>query len=135
MPDQNHVSYPVLILACVASVVASVIFLDRSGKLLHSEDKEVFALSSYQVILMDGQAKATYRLSPKPSGQTATCHSGYLFIAADENPAMQGLLADYKNRGVKCESGMASIIHDPTPTLPLPGGGREGVEPSAESMP
>lgn len=99
---QNHVSYPILILACIASIIATVIMLEKSGKIRHNEDKDAISLSSYQVIFMTPEQEDAYRLSPKPSMQTAHCHEGYLFIGADENPALQGLLVDYKNRGVKC---------------------------------
>lgn len=98
----NHVSYPILILACVASIIATVMMLEKSGKIRHNEDKDALALSSYQVVYLTPEQKDAYRLSPKPSMQTAHCHDGYLFIAADQDPTLQGLLVDYKNRGVKC---------------------------------
>ncbi len=112
MSENNHVSYPVLILACVASIVTTVLMLDKSGKLLHNDDKDALALSHYKVVYMDAQAQANYRLSPKPSMQTAICHSGYLFIYADQNPDLHGLLVDYKNRGVKCAPEMEQPAAD-----------------------
>ena len=108
----NHVSYPILILACIASIIATVIMLEKSGKIRHNEDKDALALSSYQVIFMTPEQKDTYRLSPKPSMQTALCHEGYLFIGADDDPALQGLLVDYKNRGVKCAAPLTSAPAD-----------------------
>jgi hypothetical protein len=104
----NHVSYPILILACIASIIATVVMLEKSGKIRHNEDKGALPLSSYQVIYMTPEQKEAYRLSPKPSMQTAHCHQGYLFIAADNDPALQGLLVDYKNRGVKCAASLAA---------------------------
>ena len=74
------------------------------GKLQHPNDEEQTSLASYKVVYVPEGEEETevYRLSPKPSFQTAFCESGYLFIKNDKDSALQGLLVDYKNRGVRC---------------------------------
>lgn len=97
----NSVSMPKLILAIILTTIATISVLEWQGLLKHSQHKDDFALSSYQAILID-QQQEDYRLSRKPSGQHARCQQGFLFIQSDLNENMQGLLVDYKNRGVKC---------------------------------
>lgn len=91
-----------IILSVLAGIVVTFIFLESQGLLKHSAQKEQFALSQYNAILIDQQDDGQYRLSHKASHQHARCIEGFLFIQADTNPAMKGLLVDYKNRGIKC---------------------------------
>ncbi|MDX1451067.1 MAG: hypothetical protein R3183_00815 [Oleiphilaceae bacterium] len=98
----DNVSKRTLILAMIATAIGTVLVLHWQGLLRHSEHKEDFALSTYRAVLIAEQKEESYRLSHKPSHQSAQCINGYLFIVADKNDAMQGLLVDYKNRGIKC---------------------------------
>lgn len=99
----DHVSIRTLVLSLLAAVVATLVILDWQGKIKHSENKEQLALAEYKVVMIPTDQEKVYRLSPKASFQTAFCQQGYLFIGNDDNPDMQGLLVDYKNRGVKCD--------------------------------
>jgi len=98
----DQVSKTTLIIAIFASVLFTIFVMEWQGMIKHTDNKEDYALSSYEVVYIDRQENDQYRLSRKPSQQSATCHEGFLFIASDVNPDMQGLLVDYKNRGVKC---------------------------------
>lgn len=111
MNDTHQTSAPVLqhrapliILSALAGIIATFIFLESQGLLKHSAEKDQFALSQYKAVLIDQQQDSQYRLSHKASHQHARCIEGFLFIQADTNPAMKGLLVDYKNRGIKCAS-------------------------------
>jgi hypothetical protein len=90
------------ILAALGGVIATVIFLESQDLIKHTEHKDDYALSQYKAIFIDQRDESSYRLSRKPSNQHAICVEGFLFLRADQNPQMQGLLVDYKNRGVKC---------------------------------
>lgn len=100
--NSDHVSKRTLILAMIGTAIFTVVILNWQGMLRHSEFKDDFALSTYRAIFISEQESAPYRMSPKPSHQSAECVDGYLFIIADKNEAMQGLIVDYKNRGIKC---------------------------------
>ncbi len=100
--SNDSISKRTLVIAIFASVLFTIVILEWQGLIRHSENKDDYALSAYKAVLIEQQENAQYLLSRKPSGQSARCIDGYLFIQADGNPAMQGLLVDYKNRGVKC---------------------------------
>lgn len=105
MNEQNttdQVSKITLILAIVITAIFTVGVLEWQGKIKHSEHKDEFALSTYRAVIIEKQEDNQYRLSNKPSNQTAVCHGGYLFISSDINEGREALLVDYKNRGVKC---------------------------------
>ena len=91
-----------LVIAIIATVIATVLVMEKQGLIKHSSNKDDFALSQYQAILIEQEQEGQYRLSHKPSNQHARCIEGFLFIQSDSNSAMKGLLVDYKNRGVKC---------------------------------
>lgn len=100
------------IVAALAGVIASVVYLESQGLIKHNEHKDDYTLSQYQAIYIDQQEEGQYRLSRKASNQHAHCVNGFLFLRADENPGMQGLLVDYKNRGVKCRDSVASTVNE-----------------------
>lgn len=106
MTDANNdaVSIRALVLSIFISIAGTIGVLEWQGKLQHPNDGEQIALASYKVVYIpeDEEENEVYRLSPKPSFQTAFCESGYLFIKNDKDSALQGLLVDYKNRGVRC---------------------------------
>ena len=106
-----------LIIAILASVLITFGFLEYAGMIKHSENKDEFALSSYKAVLIEAQDQAEYLLSPKPSFQHAKCIDGYLFIANDKDTALQGLLVDYKNRGIKCNPESLTNIVQPAGAL------------------
>ncbi len=112
--NTDHVSKRTLILAMIGTAIATVLVLNWQGLLRHSEYKDDFALSTYRAVLIAEQEEDSYRLSHKPSHQSARCVNGYLFIVADKNDAMQGLLVDYKNRGIKCGLSMPAATEGGT---------------------
>ncbi len=102
-PPQNHedkVSVRTLVVAIFVTIVISILFLEQAGMLRHSLDKDARPLSQYQVVYL--KPGDDFRMSHKASNQTAYCADGYVVIAADDNPALRGVLVDYKNRGVRC---------------------------------
>ncbi len=110
--DTDNVSKATLIICIVLSVIATIALLEWQGRLKHSEYKDDFALSTYRAILIADQEERQYRLSHKPSNQSAECVNGYLFIRSDVNDAMMGLLVDYKNRGIKCTSTVSDTVSE-----------------------
>lgn len=100
----DKVSTRVLVLAIFLSIAGTVGVLEWQDKIHHPESKNEFDLASYKVVFVPKEGEGQYRLSPKPSFQTSFCQEGYLFIRNDKDHAMQGLLVDYKNRGVKCNA-------------------------------
>lgn len=99
-PDTVKTSTVVLII--FVTIIITVIALDMSGAIKHSENKTDAPIAGYKVVFIENMNDKTYRLSHKPSDQTAVCNDGYLFVTSDNDPAMQGLLVDYKNRGIRC---------------------------------
>lgn len=97
----QNLQAPSVIIGAVLGLIGSAIFFESQGLIKHNDNKDDYALSQYQAIFID-QAEH-YRLSHKASNQHALCIDGYLFIRSDVNQAMQGLIIDYKNRGVKCQ--------------------------------
>lgn len=98
--NNDNVSKNTLIISVVGAVIATVIALEFTGKIKHNEAKDELPVSSYQAILI--KKGEEHLISRKPSNQTAQCIDGYLFIASDDDELMQGLIVDYKNRGVRC---------------------------------
>jgi len=99
-PDTVKMSTVVLII--FATIITTVIALDMSGAIKHSENKTDAPIAGYKVIFIENMDDKSYRLSHKSSDQTAVCNDSYLFVTSDNDPAMQGLLVDYKNRGIRC---------------------------------
>ena len=104
--QDDKVSKLTLILAVLAAVFVTLFSLEWNGLIKHNENKDDFPVAEYKDLFIEKQDDKLYRLSHKPSNQTAICNGGYLFITADLDQAMQGLLVDYKNRGVRCLPGM-----------------------------
>lgn len=100
--SSDQVSKVTLVIAIFITVIFTVSILEWQGMLKHTEHKDDYAVSEYKAVFIEKQENKQYRLSQKPSNQTAVCNGGYLFVTSDTNDAMQGLLVDYKNRGVKC---------------------------------
>jgi hypothetical protein len=108
MPDDNknisddRVSRNTLIIYMLITLFVTVGILEFSGKIKHSSDKTDLELSTYKVVYIP--KAEVYRVSRKPSNQTAVCIDNYLFIKSDTDTTLQGILIDYKNRGVRCRS-------------------------------
>jgi len=98
--NNDNVSKNTLIISVIGAVIVTVTALEFTGKIKHNEAKDELPISSYQAILI--KKGEEHLISRKPSNQTAQCIDGYLFIESDDDGLMQGLIVDYKNRGVRC---------------------------------
>lgn len=111
--SQNEARYTVrsLIVTAVIAVIATVLVLESSGRIDHSDNKDHVPVGDFQAINI--KPEDPFRMSPKASELHAVCENGFLAIAADVDPSFRGILVDYKNRGVRCSR--------PTPTAaPVP---------------
>ncbi len=98
--NDDKVSKNILIMSTISAVIITVAALEFTGKIKHNEAKNELPVSSYKAILI--KKGEEHLISRKPSNQTAQCIDGYLFIESDDDKFMQGLIVDYKNRGVRC---------------------------------
>lgn len=97
-----------LILTAVVAIIGSVLVLEITGKIDHSDNKENLPIGEFTAIqVTPGE---TFNMSSKASELHARCENGYLAIAADIDSSYLGVLVDYKNRGVRCSR--------PSPTGP-----------------
>ena len=101
-PQDDKVSKLSLVIAIFATVFVTFFALEWNGLIQHSQNKDDYPVAEYKAVFIEKQEDKQYRLSHKPSNQTAICNGGYLFITSDVNDGMQGILVDYKNRGVRC---------------------------------
>ena len=90
-----------LIVTAIASIIATVLVLEFSGKIAHSENKDHVPVGDFKAIHV--QPGEDFRMSSKASELHAVCQNGYLAIAADADPDYRGIVVDYKNRGVRCQ--------------------------------
>ncbi|MGM0569720.1 kinase [Marinobacter sp.] len=90
-----------LIVTAVASIIATVLVLEFSGKITHSENKDHVPVGDFKAVHI--QPGEDFRMSSKASELHAVCENGYLAIAADADPDYRGIVVDYKNRGVRCQ--------------------------------
>ena len=100
--SDDKVSKRTLVIAIFVSVLVTFFTLEWNGLIQHNEKKDDYPVAEYKAVFIEKQENKQYRLSHKPSNQTAVCNGGYLFITSDIDEDMQGLLVDYKNRGVRC---------------------------------
>ncbi|PFG09553.1 MULTISPECIES: kinase [unclassified Marinobacter] len=97
-----------LILTAVVAIIGSVLVLEITGKIDHSDNKENLPIGEFTAIqVTPGEP---FNMSSKASELHARCENGYLAIAADIDSSYRGVLVDYKNRGVRCSR--------PSPTGP-----------------
>lgn len=111
--SQNEASFTVrsLIATAIGTIIATVIVLELSGKIDHSDNKDHVPVGEFEAIhLTPGE---DFRMSPKSSELHAVCEQGYLAIAADADPSFRGILVDYKNRGVRCSRAPAAAHDQP----------------------
>lgn len=108
--SQKEASYTIrsLFITALVAIVGTVVVLELSGRIDHSDNKDHVPVGDFQAIhVTEGE---TFRMSPKASELHAVCENGYMAIAADVDPSFRGILVDYKNRGVRC--------YRPSPTAP-----------------
>lgn len=100
--SQNEARYTVrsLILTALVAIIGTVLVLEMTGKISHSENKDHVPVGDFQAIHVTEDDP--FRMSPKASELHAVCENGYLAIAADVDPSFRGILVDYKNRGIRC---------------------------------
>jgi hypothetical protein len=100
--EQDKVSKTTLVIAIFITVIVTFFTLEYNGLIQHNKQKNDYPVAEFKAIFIEKLDDQAYRLSHKPSNQTATCNQGYLFVQSDDNASMQGLIVDYKNRGIKC---------------------------------
>ncbi len=100
--SQSEARYTVrsLIVTAVVSIVGTILALEASGRIDHSDNKDHVPVGEFEAIHVTPDEP--FRMSPKASELHAVCENGYLAIAADVDPSFRGILVDYKNRGVRC---------------------------------
>lgn len=90
-----------LIVTAIVSIIATVLVLEVSGKINHSDNKDHVPVGEFEAIHVTPDEP--FRMSSRQSELHATCQNGFLAIAADADPSYRGILVDYKNRGVRCQ--------------------------------
>ncbi len=114
--NEKRYSARSLILTAIVAIVVTVVALEASGRIEHSENKGHMPIGEFEAVhLKPGEE---FRMSRKPSELHAACVDGYLAIAADVDPSFRGVLVDYKNRGVRCARPSPTDID---PAAPAPG--------------
>lgn len=100
----DRVERSTVILIVCAVVAAVLALLHVLGFLDFGDDFQTPPVGEFTAIHLEpGQE---HRMSIKPSELHARCLDGYLVIASEADPLMQGLLVDYRNRGVRCSMPM-----------------------------
>jgi hypothetical protein len=98
--QEKGYSVRTLLVTAVACIIGTVLMLEATGRIEHSDNKGHVPVGEFQAIhLKPGEE---FRMSRKSSELHAACVDGYLAIAADVDPSFRGILVDYKNRGVRC---------------------------------
>lgn len=96
-----------LIATAIGTIIATVLVLEASGRIDHSDNKDHVPVGEFEAIhITPGEE---FRMSPKSSELHAVCEQGYLAVAADTDPDFRGILVDYKNRGVRCSRNPAPV--------------------------
>ncbi|WP_166254183.1 kinase [Marinobacter salicampi] len=89
-----------LLAAVLITIIITVITLEMSGRIDHSDDKTNAPVGEFTAIHV--KPGEDFRMSSKASELHAVCQNGYLGVAPDVDPTFVGILVDYKNRGVRC---------------------------------
>ena len=97
---ETRYSVRALLLTGLIAVVGTVLALESVGRITHSDDKSAAPIGEFRAIHLSPDEP--FRMSRKFSELHAVCEQGYLAIASDVDPAFRGIIADYKNRGVRC---------------------------------
>lgn len=101
-----------LIATAIGAIIFTVLVLELAGRIDHTGQKDNMIIGDFQAVHIDPGEE--FRMSPKESGLHAVCENGYLAIAADEDPALRGVLVDYKNRGVRCSRARPQSSDNPS---------------------
>ncbi|HLV78219.1 MAG TPA: kinase [Marinobacter sp.] len=106
--SENERQYSVrsLIITAVVAVVGTVLVLEASGRIKHTDNKDHVPVGDFQAVHV--KPGEEFRMSRRASELHAVCQNGYLAIAADVDPSFRGILVDYKNRGVRCQRSSAT---------------------------
>lgn len=104
---ENRFSIRSLIVTAIGTLIATIMALEISGKIDHSDNKDHVPVGEFEAVQL--QPGEPYRMSQKASELHAVCEQGFLAIAADVDPSFRGILVDYKNRGVRCSRGPAPV--------------------------
>jgi hypothetical protein len=106
-----------LIVTAIGTVLATILTLEISGKIDHSDNKDNVPVGEFEAVhIVPGES---FRMSPKSSELHAVCEQSFLAIAADVDPSFRGILVDYKNRGIRCSRGTAPVHDNPVNDNPV----------------
>lgn len=97
---ERQYSVRALLLTFFLTVVVTILVLESTGRIVHTEDKAEVPVGEFRAVYVG--PREDYRMSPKPSELHAECYQGYLAIGSDTDSTLTGVLVDYKNRGVRC---------------------------------
>lgn len=97
---EQRYSARTLIVTAIVAIIGTVLALEASGRIDHSDNKDHMPVGEFEAIHV--KPGEDFRMSRKSSELHAACVDGYLAIAADVDPSFRGILVDYKNRGVRC---------------------------------
>lgn len=106
-PEPRY-SIQTLMVVVVATIIITVLALEFSGRIAHSDNKDNIAVGEFKAVNV--KPGESFRMSPKSGELYAVCQHGFIAVAAASDPQFLGLLVDYKNRGVRC-----SASAQPTP--------------------
>ena len=115
--DERRYTARSLILTAFVVIVGTVLVLQATGRIDHSDNKDHVPVGDFQAIYVEPDEP--FRMSNRSSELHAVCEDGYLAIAADVDPSFRGIVVDYKNRGVRC---FRPNPMDPQPAVPAPAG-------------
>lgn len=98
--DERRYTARSLLLTAFVAIVGTVLVLQATGRIDHSDNKDHVPVGDFQAIHV--KPDEPFRMSNRSSELHAVCEDGYLAIAADVDPSFRGIVVDYKNRGVRC---------------------------------
>ena len=89
--SQNEARFTVrsLIVTAAVTAIATVMVLETSGKIDHSDNKDHVPVGDFQAVHVTPDEP--FRMSPKASELHAACVDGFLAIAADVDPSFRGI--------------------------------------------
>lgn len=118
---EQRYSARILIITAIVAMLGTVLVLESSGRIDHSDNKDHMPVGEFEAIHV--KPGEEFRMSRKSSELHAVCENGYLAIAADVDPSFRGILVDYKNRGVRCARPSPTDIDPATPNPEARNGG------------
>ena len=101
MTEDDRVKRSTLVVAVMATIIATVLALEFYGLIDHNPDKSAYPVGEFKAIFL--KPGEQHRFSTKPPQLHAECQDGFLVIASNVDPNMRGALVDHKNRNILCQ--------------------------------